>query len=98
MLARRRAVTLVLTMAVQQGCNLSTDPPTGVVLPGTLDDKDSLPIRLAGAVGDFAVAFGGNNPDDGLSQTCVKLGRYRWPALRSECKRHQRLSGRRRIR
>jgi hypothetical protein len=59
-------LSVLLVTALGQGCNLSTPAPTGVVLPSSLDGKDSLPILLAGAIGDFAVAYAGNNPDDGL--------------------------------
>jgi hypothetical protein len=63
----KRIILPVLLMSVlQQGCNLSTPAPTGVVLPGGLEGKDSLPILLAGAIGDFAVAYGGNNFEDGI--------------------------------
>jgi hypothetical protein len=60
------AILPVLLAGALQGCDLSTPAPTGVVLPGDLDGKDGLPTLLAGAVGDFAVAYGGNDTDDGF--------------------------------
>ncbi len=63
--ALRLGLPLVLA-AVAHGCDLSTPAPTGVALPGTLENKDSLSVRLAGAIGDLAVAFGGNQDEIGL--------------------------------
>ena len=63
----RRCRPVLFTAALtQQGCDLSTPPPTGVVLPSAIEGKDGLPTHLAGAIGDLAAAYGGNNPDDGL--------------------------------
>jgi hypothetical protein len=62
----RLLLLVLLTMPLEQGCDLSTAAPTGVVLPGGLDGPHGLPTRLAGAIGDFAVAYGGNNPEDGF--------------------------------
>jgi hypothetical protein len=60
-LLRLLAVAAVLPLAA---CDLDrildvTDPE--VATPGSLTGKDALPTILAGAVGDFAVAFGGSN-------------------------------------
>jgi SusD family len=63
---RRLVMPVLFTTALQQGCDLSTPPPTGVVLPGDLDGKDGLPTRLAKAIGDFAVAYSGNSFSGGL--------------------------------
>jgi len=63
--ALRRGLPLALA-AMAHGCDLSTPPPTGVALPGTLENKDSLSVRLAGAIGDLAVAYGGNQDEIGL--------------------------------
>src|SRR5262245_23149846 len=66
---RRPVLPLLLATALtQQSCDLSPPPPTGVVLPSTIEGKDGLPTRLAGAIGDLAVAYGGtgDNGGDGL--------------------------------
>lgn len=66
-LSTRRVLPILLAAAfTQQGCDLTTPPPTGVVLPSTIGGKDGLPTSLAGAIGDLAVAYAGNDPDDGL--------------------------------
>jgi hypothetical protein len=57
---------LLAAALIPQGCDLSTPPPTGVVLPTQIDGKEGLGTGLAGAIGDLAVAYGGNTPDDGL--------------------------------
>jgi hypothetical protein len=63
---RRAGVPLLLAVLCQQGCDLSTPAPTGVALPGELDGPDGLPTKLAAAIGDFAVGYGGNASEHGF--------------------------------
>jgi hypothetical protein len=50
-------------LLVATGCNLDVLTPT-VVPPGATQGEAALPTLLAGAVGDFAVAYGGYNDSD----------------------------------
>jgi len=63
---RRTMLPVLITAGLQPACDLATPPPTGVVLPGGLEGRDGLPTRLAAAIGEFAVAYGGNANEDGF--------------------------------
>jgi hypothetical protein len=59
----------LLMAALAAGCDLSAPAPTGVVVPETVEGKEALPTQLAGAIGDFAVGFGGNDTEPGIILT-----------------------------
>ncbi|MDB4886937.1 MAG: RagB/SusD protein [Gemmatimonadetes bacterium] len=58
--ARSARLLPVLALAFAAGCNLDVVTPT-VVPPASTQGEGALPTLLAGAVGDFALAYGGYN-------------------------------------
>ncbi|HJU68222.1 MAG TPA: RagB/SusD family nutrient uptake outer membrane protein [Gemmatimonadaceae bacterium] len=71
----RRLVLAVGIVATTAGCSLddvlSVEDPD-VATPGSLTGEDALPVLLAGALGDFQLAFSGDNA--GVTEGLVNLG------------------------
>lgn len=66
---RALAAAAVLAAATLGACSLDVSTPD-VVRPESVDGPEGLPTRLAGAVGDFTIAyagFGNGNAGDGLA-------------------------------
>jgi hypothetical protein len=63
----RRAAAGSLAAGLLAGCSLDVETP-GIVDPDALSDETALPTLRAGALGDFALAFAGNDAagDEGL--------------------------------
>src|ERR687895_963658 len=62
---------IVAASACSIGDLLSVEDPD-VATPGSLTGEDALPVLLAGAFGDFQLAFGGDNL--GVTEGLINLG------------------------
>ena len=71
----RAPVLAIGLLAAASGCSLddllSVEDPD-VATPGSLTGEDALPVLLAGALGDFQLAFTGDNA--GVTEGLINLG------------------------